>query len=60
MITNAIEAQSKENNVSLWCSDGNEKEATANTSLLVEVSKEEWHGKGNWRLPEEFLFSNWA
>ena len=46
---NAIEAQSKENNVSLWCCNGNEKGATASTSLLVEVSKsgiDDYAGKG--------------
>ena len=36
--TNAIEAWSKENNVSLWCCDGSKKGATTITSLLVKVS----------------------
>ena len=71
--TNAIATQSKVNNVSLWYCDGSEKGVTACTSLLVEASKsriddcagkggggEQRQGRGNWRLPEDFWFSNWA
>ena len=49
MTTNVIEAQSKENNMSLWCCDGSEKGVTASTSLLVEVSEsgaDDFTGKG--------------
>ena len=47
--TNAIETQSKKNNVSLWCCDGSEKGVTVSTSLLDEISKsriDDCAGKG--------------